>query len=222
MKKALLTVFLASTVFTSILAGISVVKADIVATNGLYLSYAPYILFPSNETYRSKVLALNVSFYALIGGNINFSMTYNLDGNDNETIDLVEHYFSMFQQPQNRSYIDSSVILPELSEGSHSLTVYLVCNYVTWNSSATNYQTYFDSQTVYFTIGDIAPTLTPTLSSSPNPSPSPSLSPTTTVTPSPSIPEFSSWSILVFVVAVSAFLVALKAKKAGARNHGII
>jgi hypothetical protein len=36
------------------------------------------------------------------------------------------------------------------------------------------------------------------------------------------IPEFPSWSILVFVVTVSAFLVALKAKKAGARNHGII
>ncbi|MFA5365685.1 MAG: NosD domain-containing protein [Candidatus Bathyarchaeia archaeon] len=40
-------------------------------------------------------------------------------------------------------------------------------------------------------------------------------------TPSPRV-EFPAWSILVFVVAVSAFLVALKAKKAGARNHGII
>jgi parallel beta-helix repeat protein len=36
------------------------------------------------------------------------------------------------------------------------------------------------------------------------------------------IPEFPSWSILVFVVTVSAFLVALKTKKAGDRNHGII
>lgn len=40
--------------------------------------------------------------------------------------------------------------------------------------------------------------------------------------PSPQIPEFPSWSIVVFVVAVSAFLIALKAKKAGARNHGTI
>lgn len=40
-------------------------------------------------------------------------------------------------------------------------------------------------------------------------------------TPSPTV-EFPAWSIMVFVVAVSAFLVALKTKKAGDRNHRII
>jgi|WetSurMetagenome_2_1015567.scaffolds.fasta_scaffold470430_1 hypothetical protein len=49
-------------------------KADIVTTNGLHLSYAPYIVFPYSETYRS-VSTLNVSFHAAVFGNTNFSMT---------------------------------------------------------------------------------------------------------------------------------------------------
>lgn len=178
----------------ALFSSVSFVKADIVATNGIQLTYAPYIVFPSNATYNYEVLTLNVSFPAFIMGNDNFSMTYNLDGNNNETIDLQEHYFSMLHQPQNKSYIDSSVTLPELSEGSHRLTVYLVCNYVTWDSSGSNYQTYFDNQTVFFT------TMSTT---SPNPTPS----------STPIVPEFPSIIIILTILITVTLLLTILVRR---------
>lgn len=56
----------------------------------------------------------------------------------------------------------------------------------------------------------------------PSPSIASNASQVPSLSPSPSVPEFSLWGIVVFAVAVSALLVALRAKKAGARNHGII
>jgi hypothetical protein len=133
-------------------AGLEVVNADIVATNGLILASGPYIMFPSNITYTSSFLSLNVSFHAAIFGNVNHSMIYSLDGNNNETVPLVKHYFGW--QQLDKSYIDGSVTLPELSEGPHSILVYLECNHETWDGAGSHIHTYFDSQAIYFTIMD--------------------------------------------------------------------
>jgi len=153
MKKALLIGIALSILFLSyLLFGISVVKADIIDKYGTHLTNKPYIVFPSSITYNSRFLTLNVSFHARIYGNVNYSMTYSLDGQEKEALPLVEHYFGMFQQ--EKSYIDGSVTLPELSEGSHSISVYLECNHETWGAAGSHIHTYFDSQTVYFTIMD--------------------------------------------------------------------
>ena len=140
--------------------------------------------------------------------NDNFSMTYSLDGDSNKSMDLELHYFSMFFQPQNKSYIDGSVILPELTETSHNITVYLTCNYWFWTIQGANYGTYFDSQTVFFTImGTTSPSLTPTLS------PTPTESTTTSSTSSPSVPEFPSWIILptlLIMMTMVAFAIRKK------------
>lgn len=153
MKKALLIGIALSMLFLSYpLCGISVVKADVIDKNGNHLTNTPYIVFPSNLTYTSRFLTLNVSFHADIYGNVNYSMTYSLDGQEKEALSLVEHYFGWLQP--EKSYIDGSKTLLELSEGSHSILVYLECNHETWDGTGSHVHTYFDSQTVYFTIMD--------------------------------------------------------------------
>lgn len=118
-------------------------------------AYKPYIAFPSSTTYNSKSLTLNVSFHAVIGGNIKYSMMYSLDGKENELLPLVEHYFGSFlidKENWERNHIDGSVNLPELSEGSHSITVYLQGDWEQGNTTTIWHEYYFDNQTVYFSI----------------------------------------------------------------------
>ncbi len=230
MKQEFMTAAILVLAFLTSMAAGTTAKAGVITTRGLHLSYAPYILFPSNQTYSSNDLMLNVSFYALIGGNINFSMTYSLDGNSHEALNLVEHYYSMFQQPGSRSYLDGSVALPKLSEGSHNVTVYLVVDYVYWDSSGEHPLTFYDIQTVHFTIGDEPSTPPPTAPSSPLSSPTTTLWPSLLVQrsspssatsssspyPTATIPEFPMGiaPLAAILVIISAFACVLKRFKA--------
>lgn len=68
---------------------------------------------------------------------------------------LIEHYFGspiIIKENWERNYIAGSVNLPELSEGSHSITVYLECDWEIGNEKAIWHEYYFDNQTVYFSI----------------------------------------------------------------------
>ena len=151
---------LISALFFSALVGVQVVKADIIGEydehdGSVRYTTLPYIIFPRNTTYTSKFLTLNISFSAMILGNINYSMTYSLDGIHNDTVPLVEHYFGWYRGfIMGESYISGFVILPELSEGSHSITVYLECHTYIWRGPNPDYYTYLDSDTVYFSISD--------------------------------------------------------------------
>ena len=116
---------------------------------GVPYATRPYIVFPSNLTYKSEVSSLNVSFHAEIWGNYNYSMTYSLDGQEKTALPLTQHYFGMFNQAE--SYIDGSVTLPTLSNGVHNVRVFLTLTKETWDKMGSRIHTYLDAQTVYFT-----------------------------------------------------------------------
>jgi len=141
MKVILIGLGVSMLLLAYLLCEIPVIKADLVSPEGFTIAYKPYIVFPSNyNTYHSKSLTLNVSFHAMIFADTNYSMTYSLDGKENESLPLVEYYFGSWiidKKNWERNHIDGSVILPELSEGAHRITVYLEN---------------IDSQTVYFSI----------------------------------------------------------------------
>jgi hypothetical protein len=113
-------------------------------------------------------------------------MVYSLDGKENQTLPLVDHYFSWIQDKHDKSYVDGSVILPELANGSHNIRVFLECNWQIGYSTGWKDNYYYDSEEVYFTVNNStatsqSPTPIPTLS--PSPTPTPTTTPITTPTP---------------------------------------
>lgn len=186
-KKVVISVFVLA-LLVSLAAGIHDTTADIVGDNGLRYASGPYIRFPSNTTYSIKVLSLDVKFFAKIFGNVNYSMCYSLDKRCNDTLPLTIHYFGLGFL-NNDDYITGSLTLPELSDGSHTITVYLTCDTDTWDINSPNYPdpdhyTYVDSQTVSFTIDTNS---------------------------EQEIPEFPSWAILsLFLIATLSVTVIRK------------
>lgn len=145
MKKTILIGVASSMlVLSCLICRIPVIKADLVSSDGYTIAYQPYIVFPSNYAiYDSRVLTLNVSFHGMIFAETKYYLTYSLDGKEPEVLPLVMYYYgSWIINPENweRNHIDGSVILPELSEGSHKITIWLECDGS------------YDNQTVYFTI----------------------------------------------------------------------
>jgi hypothetical protein len=119
------------------------------------LQLDPTLNPPTNNTYVSGLNGLRVSFHAAIFGNVWFSMNYSLDGKENETVALREHYFGFFKQTggqPEKNYLDGFVELPILCNGSHSLTVYLRCEWETWDATGSHMHTSFNSQTIHFTV----------------------------------------------------------------------
>ena len=174
MKKTILIGVASSMLFLScLLCRIPVIKADLVSSDGYTIAYQPYIAFPSNyATYDSGFLTLNVSFHGMIFANTEYRMTYSLDGKETELLPLVVYYYgSWIINPDNweRNHIDGSVVLPELSDGSHKITVYLTCD---WKTGAGD-KHYYDNETVHFTVKN---TVTP--SPTPSPTPTQTLEPT--------------------------------------------
>ena len=153
-------------------SAIPFVKADLIQY-GVPFAIRPYIVFPSNLTYTSGVLTLNVSFHAEIWDNFNYSMTYSLDGQEKVPLHVEQHYAGIFNQDE--SYVDGSATLPTYSEGSHSIKVYLTCVDVIIGKAGKYTHTYLDQQTVYFSTTGAVPTPTP----SPTPSPASSTQPQT-------------------------------------------
>lgn len=140
---------------------VSTTKGDLVGYRGLVVAYQPYIVFPSNNaTYSSDSLTLNVNFKAWAYANMNYSMTYSLDGRANESLPVVKHWrgdWGIYHG--ERDYVDGSVKLPALSEGSHTITVFLTLDWaVSDQPHEWTVYTYYDNETVNFTIGqDVTP-----------------------------------------------------------------
>ncbi len=86
------------------------------------------IVSPTSATYDRKVLLLNVTFSY---GGLRYSLTYNLDGVTEGSIPMGE-----YRPPSNEFHVVNTayawVTLPELSDGSHSVTVTLVAR-VYWS-----------------------------------------------------------------------------------------
>ena len=131
---------------------LQIAKANIVTNEGTIASYQPYIAYPSNTSYSPTVSVLNVSFRAEVWGNVKYSMVYSLDGKENESLPLVDHYFSWVQGQHDKSYVDGSAVLPELANGSHRIKVFLECNWQIGYSTGWKDNYYYDSEEVYFTV----------------------------------------------------------------------
>ena len=94
MRKANLTcMVILLLLFSCLFSFVSVAKGDVVGHRGLIAACKPYIVFPQNNYgYTSNSLMLNVSFKAMAYANMNYSATYSLDGQANESLPVVEHY----------------------------------------------------------------------------------------------------------------------------------
>jgi len=138
----------------------SVTKGDLVGHRGLIAAHKPYIVFPQNNYgYSSNSLMLNVSFKAMAYANMNYSMTYSLDGQAHESLPIVKHYLGnwVIYHGEN-DYVDGSAKLPTLSEGSHTVTVFLTLDWEIGDQNGVTVYTYYDNETVDFTVGqDITP-----------------------------------------------------------------
>ena len=110
--------FAVSLLLVPLAASIPAVKAN--AANPTSYSVVK-ILFPANATYNSRFLTLNVTFPC---GGRRYTSTYNIDGKDGGAIPWE------VENPEEVHVIYKaigSVALPELSEGSHCVTVTIVC-----------------------------------------------------------------------------------------------
>jgi hypothetical protein len=140
-------------------------------------------------------------------------MTYSLDGQEKTALPLTQHYFGMFNQAE--SYIDSSVTLPALSNGSHNVRVFLTLTQETLDKTGSHFHTYLDVQTVYFktevTVLPI-PSLTPASSPSQLPTINTGAEPPKTE-PFPTLPVAVASIVLVAVIAAVGLLVYHKKHK---------
>ena len=164
--KVIWTLFSVSLLFVSLAAGIPAVKAD--SANSTSYSVVK-ILFPANATYDSRFLTLNVTFPC---GGLDYTLTYNIDGKNEGSIPWV------VDNPNEVHVIYKaigSVALPELSEGSHCLTVTIICGLYNYHGAnppgapfkptspgSSDYEATW-TDTVYFTIDSGAGTTEPAL-----------------------------------------------------------
>jgi hypothetical protein len=152
---------------TSLLVGVQAVKA--LATSdgrGCPLLGDINIASPSNITYSSGVLTLNLTVKSLFGpSQYSSSMVYSIDGEDNVTIPLTTALMPMYATATYPNGTTATVIsimspyvtagcaaLPELPEGPHELTVY--ANHKRTSTNSVFPEFIWDSSTVCFIVDD--------------------------------------------------------------------
>jgi hypothetical protein len=130
-------------------------------------SYNLKIISPSNTTYNSNSLLLNVTIHRQFKpSEYDSRIMYSLNGEANVTVPSTETFFDMttpesiWTALMSYTQISGTETLQNLSEGYHSLTVFGV--YERAGGISTKYPLIMqDTQTVYFTINyGTAPSLT--------------------------------------------------------------
>jgi hypothetical protein len=154
---------------TSLLAGVETVKAQHTPDGkGFPLASGIGITSPSNNTYSSSLLTLNITVQGLLSPTIyRYVMVYSVDGKSNATIPVAAIFVPVeatVTYPNGTTttapailgshyVITGCVNLPELPEGPHNVTVY--AKYERVNDVNTNWPPLIlDSNTVYFTVND--------------------------------------------------------------------
>jgi len=112
------------------------------AQNSIYpLASGIFIICPSNTTYGPEALVLNASVNVAVGTNIKLFMTYSMDGTENKTLPTR----SFTRDNSFLKQILGSTNLPNLTHGTHNITVY--AKYTINNKTIGN-----ENSTVHFTI----------------------------------------------------------------------
>jgi len=169
----LLAVFVLG-LLTSLLVGIQTVKAQYTPDGQGFPLVSPInITSPSNSTYGSKLLTLNLTTKTLFDpSKANIPMVCSIDGKNNATI-LIESTFVPIEAEityangttttgisiQSYYLITGWVTLPEMPEGSHSITVY-----GKYEFPGSYHNIGLDNMTVYFTVNDWPPPVISNLS----------------------------------------------------------
>jgi hypothetical protein len=128
-----------STLIISLAASINVIEAD--SKDAIYFSSGVTLFPPLNQTYKSKYLTLNFSIACGFG--LRYSLSYDIDGIYEGLLPYV------IKNPEELHvvyYGYGAVKLPELSEGSHCLTLSLTV------SPSTNHVKPLYVDKVYFSI----------------------------------------------------------------------
>ncbi|MCW4003275.1 MAG: hypothetical protein NWE95_05100 [Candidatus Bathyarchaeota archaeon] len=169
MKKGTYTLVLS--ILVAFLAGTQTIQAQHTAGDQAFILASPLtITSPANTTYSSGLVTLNITVKTMLNPSTsNITMTYSINGKTNTTINTQTTFVPIWaeityangtktQGISIQSYYLISAIanLPELSEGSHNITVY-----AKYDFSADSRQIGFDEKTVYFTVNDGKP---PTIS----------------------------------------------------------
>ena len=130
MKKNLLSLFFVFTLFGALLSQTSKVYAD--SSEPITFTSRVTLYSPVNTTYSTKFLTLNLT--AEVGIAINCTITYSIDNKHQGTVPLKEVYPGELHVINQ---VKGTVSLPELSQGTHNLTLRVVCILNNGQGSAT-------------------------------------------------------------------------------------
>jgi hypothetical protein len=177
-----------------LVAGVQTVKAPYTADGqGFPLASPISITSPSNSTYSSGLLTLNITVKTFLNPNTsNVTLVYSIDGKTNTTIHTettpvpIEAEFTDANGTKTtgvsiQSYylITGWATLPEMPEGSHNITVYAKYEFPDSHNIG------LDNSTVYFTIS---------------------------ANSEQEIPEFPSWIILPLLITAALAITVSKQK----------
>jgi hypothetical protein len=110
-------------ILASIFDGISFASSETNSIDYVHFPSGATVYSPINRTYHSNFLYLNLTFGAGLG--IRYSLNYSIDGEHGGSIPLVAQF------PDELHVVNMMtglVALPELSEGSHLLTINVLCS----------------------------------------------------------------------------------------------
>jgi hypothetical protein len=159
---------------TSLLVGVQTVQAQYTADGQGFILVSPInVISPSNSTYSSGLLTLNVTVKTFLNPNTsNVTLVYCIDGKTNTTIrtestpvpievETTDANGTKTTGVSIQSYylITGWATLPEMPEGSHSITVY-----GKYEFPGSYHNIGLDNRTVYFTVNDGNPPIISNLS----------------------------------------------------------
>ncbi len=139
-----------------------------------------------------------------------FNVSYNIDdsqkisipqGNNpqfNATAQGTAYHYEYRVFPPSTTNTAIDIDISGLTSGAHKLTIFADGEFNANNNFIFPY--HYQSSPIYFSVNYLAtyPTTTPSTTPTPSPTASPTLTPSPTPsTPSPTVPEFSLWSILL-------------------------
>jgi hypothetical protein len=158
MKRIALVLALIFTLLTLTVA-VQKVKSQYTPEGQAFILVSPInITSPANRTYATQPLTLNLTFRSYLDSSeANITLAYSVDGKANTTIDTQSTPVPM--GVQSYYLITGYAILPDMPEGSHSVTVY-----GRYEFPISNHNIGLDNRTVYFTVNDGNPPIISNLS----------------------------------------------------------
>ncbi len=134
-------ILLSLALLASVLANTHSSKAWEIVSNENHISFYLFTLYsPLNGTYNSRFLNLNLTFTAGLG--IKYSLYYYIDG---KYVDKIPFTVENSTEMHVTYHANAFTKLPELNEGAHSLTIFIICSGLMRSLPSNN-------GTVYFTI----------------------------------------------------------------------